>query len=70
MGPRLVEDFFFWTELVYFNAIAFRFSADDVFLDDEPERQECVINEMGIIYHGAYDDVAERQWNYGQVIGH
>ncbi|XP_003975980.2 coagulation factor XIII A chain [Takifugu rubripes] len=40
--------------------------ADDVFLDDEPERQECVMNEMGIIYHGAYDDIAERQWNYGQ----
>lgn len=28
------------------------------------------MNEMGIIYHGAYDDVAERQWNYGQVIVH
>lgn len=41
-----------------------------MFLDDEPERQECVMNEMGIIYHGAYDDIAERQWNYGQVIEH
>ncbi|KAM8746729.1 coagulation factor XIII A chain [Acanthopagrus schlegelii] len=41
-------------------------SADAVFLDDETERQECVINEMGIIYHGAYDDIAERDWNYGQ----
>ncbi|KAF3837190.1 hypothetical protein F7725_004654 [Dissostichus mawsoni] len=30
------------------------------------ERDECVMNEMGIIYHGAYDDVAERNWNYGQ----
>lgn len=42
-------------------------SADAVFLDDEKERQECVMTEMGIIYHGAYDDVAERDWNYGQV---
>ncbi|XP_034005954.1 coagulation factor XIII A chain [Trematomus bernacchii] len=41
-------------------------SADAVFLDDEKERDECVMNEMGIIYHGAYDDVAERNWNYGQ----
>lgn len=41
-------------------------SADAVFLDDEKERQECVLTEMGIIYHGAYDDVAERNWNYGQ----
>jgi len=41
--------------------------ADDaVFLDDEKERQECVMTEMGIIYHGAYDDIAERDWNYGQ----
>ncbi|XP_068163890.1 coagulation factor XIII A chain [Antennarius striatus] len=41
-------------------------SDDAVFLDDESERQECVMNEMGIIYHGAYDDIAERNWNYGQ----
>ncbi|XP_068443825.1 coagulation factor XIII A chain [Clinocottus analis] len=39
---------------------------DAVFLDDESERQECVMTEMGIIYHGAYDDIAERDWNYGQ----
>lgn len=41
--------------------------ADAVFLDDETERQECVMNEIGIIYHGAFDDIAERDWNYGQV---
>ncbi|XP_026208327.1 coagulation factor XIII, A1 polypeptide b [Anabas testudineus] len=42
-------------------------AADDaVFLDDEEERKECVMNEMGIIYHGAFDDIAERDWNYGQ----
>lgn len=40
---------------------------DSVYLDDEEEREECVLNELGIIYHGAYDDVAERTWNYGQV---
>uniref|UniRef100_A0A8C2ZJC4 protein-glutamine gamma-glutamyltransferase n=1 Tax=Cyclopterus lumpus TaxID=8103 RepID=A0A8C2ZJC4_CYCLU len=39
---------------------------DAVFLDDESERQECVMTEMGIIYHGSYDDIAERNWNYGQ----
>lgn len=43
-------------------------SADAVFLDDEKEREECVMTEMGIIYHGAYDDVSERNWNYGQVV--
>ncbi|XP_061566306.1 coagulation factor XIII A chain [Cololabis saira] len=41
-------------------------AADAVFLDDDKEREECVMNEMGIIYHGAYDDIAERDWNYGQ----
>ncbi|XP_028285401.1 coagulation factor XIII A chain isoform X2 [Parambassis ranga] len=41
-------------------------SADDVFLDNEKEREECVMTEMGIIYHGSHDDVAERDWNYGQ----
>ncbi|XP_044039275.1 coagulation factor XIII A chain [Siniperca chuatsi] len=41
-------------------------AADAVFLDDEEERQECVMTEMGIIYHGAFDDIAERNWNYGQ----
>ncbi|XP_022619852.1 coagulation factor XIII A chain-like [Seriola dumerili] len=41
-------------------------SDDAVFLDDEREREECVMTEMGIIYHGAYDDIAERDWNYGQ----
>lgn len=39
---------------------------DEVFLNDELERQECVMNEMGIIYHGSYDDIAERTWNFGQ----
>uniref|UniRef100_A0A8B9JVM4 protein-glutamine gamma-glutamyltransferase n=1 Tax=Astyanax mexicanus TaxID=7994 RepID=A0A8B9JVM4_ASTMX len=40
--------------------------ADSVFLDDEEQRDEYVLNELGIIYHGAYDDISERAWNYGQ----
>ena len=43
------------------------FLDDAVFLDDEREREECVMTEIGIIYHGAYDDISERNWNYGQV---
>ncbi|XP_036453352.1 coagulation factor XIII A chain [Colossoma macropomum] len=39
---------------------------DSVFLDDEEQREEYVMNELGIIYHGAYDDISERAWNYGQ----
>ncbi|XP_053716433.1 coagulation factor XIII A chain [Synchiropus splendidus] len=42
-------------------------AADDaVYMDDEEERDECVMAEAGIIYHGFHDDVAERNWNYGQ----
>ncbi|XP_061816545.1 coagulation factor XIII A chain isoform X1 [Nerophis lumbriciformis] len=41
-------------------------AADAVFLDDDTEREECVMTETGIIYHGSHDDVAERHWNYGQ----
>uniref|UniRef100_A0AAQ4QRZ3 protein-glutamine gamma-glutamyltransferase n=1 Tax=Gasterosteus aculeatus aculeatus TaxID=481459 RepID=A0AAQ4QRZ3_GASAC len=41
-------------------------SDDAVFLDDEAERQECVMTEIGIIYHGTIDDISERNWNYGQ----
>eukprot|EP00063_Salmo_salar_P036839 XP_014011674.1 PREDICTED: coagulation factor XIII A chain-like isoform X2 [Salmo salar] len=39
---------------------------DSVFLDDDDEREECVLNEVGVIYHGAYDDMSERPWNFGQ----
>ncbi|XP_055757556.1 coagulation factor XIII A chain-like [Salvelinus fontinalis] len=48
---------------VLFNAWA---TGDSVFLDDDDEREECVLNEVGIIYHGAYDDISERPWNFGQ----
>ncbi|CDQ95274.1 unnamed protein product [Oncorhynchus mykiss] len=41
-------------------------AADSVFLDDGNEREECVLNEVGVIYHGAFDDVSERPWNFGQ----
>ncbi|XP_031440694.1 coagulation factor XIII A chain [Clupea harengus] len=39
---------------------------DSVFLEDEAEREECVMNDVGIIYHGAYDDISERNWSFGQ----
>ncbi|XP_041925039.1 coagulation factor XIII A chain [Alosa sapidissima] len=39
---------------------------DAVYLEDEAEREECVMNEVGIVYHGAYDDISERNWNFGQ----
>ncbi|XP_062372725.1 coagulation factor XIII A chain [Sardina pilchardus] len=39
---------------------------DTVYLEDDAEREESVMNDVGIIYHGAYDDISERHWNFGQ----
>uniref|UniRef100_A0AAR2KLM4 protein-glutamine gamma-glutamyltransferase n=1 Tax=Pygocentrus nattereri TaxID=42514 RepID=A0AAR2KLM4_PYGNA len=52
-----------WDLYIIFNPWS---PGDSVFLDDEEQREEYVMNELGIIYHGAYDDISERAWNYGQ----
>ncbi|XP_048352849.1 protein-glutamine gamma-glutamyltransferase 5-like [Sphaerodactylus townsendi] len=39
---------------------------DDVYLVSEPERQEYVMNEDGIIYQGNKDRILPSPWNYGQ----
>uniref|UniRef100_A0A6J0TAC9 Coagulation factor XIII A chain n=1 Tax=Pogona vitticeps TaxID=103695 RepID=A0A6J0TAC9_9SAUR len=39
---------------------------DDVFLDDEKERQEYVLNDLGVIYYGDPESIKTRSWNYGQ----
>ncbi|KAJ8262588.1 hypothetical protein GJAV_G00168110 [Gymnothorax javanicus] len=41
-------------------------SDDAVFLKDEAERGEYVLEESGILYHGEASDVSARPWNYGQ----
>ncbi|XP_048364457.1 coagulation factor XIII A chain [Sphaerodactylus townsendi] len=39
---------------------------DAVFLDDERERQEYVLNDLGVIFYGDPDNIRSRSWNYGQ----
>ncbi|XP_053309887.1 protein-glutamine gamma-glutamyltransferase E-like [Spea bombifrons] len=39
---------------------------DDVFLSEEDERQEYVLNEYGVIFVGSYDDITSRNWEYNQ----
>ncbi|XP_073411350.1 protein-glutamine gamma-glutamyltransferase E-like isoform X1 [Dendrobates tinctorius] len=39
---------------------------DDVFLADENERQEYVLNERGVIFMGSDPDILAMTWNYNQ----
>ncbi|KAM3922483.1 protein-glutamine gamma-glutamyltransferase 5-like [Leptodactylus fuscus] len=39
---------------------------DDVFLDDEPKRQEYVMNDYGFVYQGNRKWITQCPWNYGQ----
>ncbi|XP_025895543.1 coagulation factor XIII A chain [Nothoprocta perdicaria] len=39
---------------------------DAVFLDDEKEREEYVLNDVGVIFHGDVNDIKLRSWSYGQ----
>ncbi|XP_075701351.1 protein-glutamine gamma-glutamyltransferase 5-like [Rhinoderma darwinii] len=39
---------------------------DDVFLDNEPKRQEYVMNDYGFVYQGNQNWISPSPWNYGQ----
>ncbi|XP_060921117.1 coagulation factor XIII A chain-like [Labrus mixtus] len=39
---------------------------DAVFLNDEAERKEYILNDNGMIFQGAYNAVSYRNWMYGQ----
>ncbi|XP_016396142.1 coagulation factor XIII A chain-like [Sinocyclocheilus rhinocerous] len=40
--------------------------ADQVYMDKEEDRQEYVMNDVGIIYNGEYNNITSRSWNFGQ----
>uniref|UniRef100_A0A8C1YFS0 protein-glutamine gamma-glutamyltransferase n=1 Tax=Cyprinus carpio TaxID=7962 RepID=A0A8C1YFS0_CYPCA len=40
--------------------------ADVVYMPRDNERQEYVMNDVGIIYNGEFNNIAPRSWNYGQ----
>ncbi|XP_010621102.1 coagulation factor XIII A chain isoform X1 [Fukomys damarensis] len=39
---------------------------DAVYLDDEKEREEYVLNDIGVIFYGDFNDIKNRSWSYGQ----
>ncbi|XP_063315178.1 protein-glutamine gamma-glutamyltransferase E-like [Pelobates fuscus] len=48
---------------VLFNAWA---SDDEVFMTNEAERVEYVLNETGLVFIGSWNSQSSRQWDYGQ----
>ncbi|XP_059796614.1 coagulation factor XIII A chain [Balaenoptera ricei] len=39
---------------------------DAVYLDNEKEREEYVLNDIGVIFYGDFSDIKSRSWSYGQ----
>ncbi|XP_039081369.1 coagulation factor XIII A chain, partial [Hyaena hyaena] len=39
---------------------------DAVYLDDDKEREEYVLNDIGVIFYGDFNDIKSRSWSYGQ----
>lgn len=70
--PLLNQDTNVFERLLVFSALSVKacptwFSGDDVYMANENERQEYVLNENGIIFVGNAKYIEARGWYYGQV---
>ena len=43
---------------------------DTVYLSEEAEREEYIMNESGVIWAGAHDNMFNWPWNFAQVCKH
>ncbi|XP_036302426.1 coagulation factor XIII A chain [Pipistrellus kuhlii] len=39
---------------------------DAVYLEDDREREEYVLNDIGVIFYGDFNNIRSRSWSYGQ----
>ncbi|XP_067233801.1 coagulation factor XIII A chain [Chanodichthys erythropterus] len=39
---------------------------DYVYMDKDEDRQEYVMNDVGVIFNGEFDNITSRSWNFGQ----
>ncbi|EPQ09835.1 Coagulation factor XIII A chain [Myotis brandtii] len=39
---------------------------DAVYLEDDREREEYVLNDIGVIFYGDFNNIKSRSWSYGQ----
>lgn len=47
----------------------FRFRSDDsVYMQDESDRQEYILNEFGLLFSGTDDNVGTHEWYYDQFL--
>lgn len=42
-------------------------TADVVYVSRDTDRQEYVMNDVGVIFNGEFSSITSRSWNYGQV---
>ena len=56
--------------LLIINIIAHMHTDDTVYLSEEAEREEYIMNESGVIWAGAHDNMFNWPWNFAQVCKH
>lgn len=56
--------FFLYSDFI---SVTYLLTADDVFMHNEIQRKEYVLNDMGMYFYGAGNQVGHAAWYFGQV---